>query len=65
VSKVSCLGTKRSSRWLLHALVRSEGQRGSGELEVFDLGLCPEHGRWWRLGFTLEAEGWGRVVTWV
>jgi hypothetical protein len=44
VSKGSCLGTKRSSGWLLRALFRSEGQRGSGELEVFDLGLCPERG---------------------
>jgi hypothetical protein len=42
----------------LRALVQSEGQRGSGELEVFDLGLRPEHGRVCRLGLTPVAGRW-------
>jgi hypothetical protein len=50
---------------LLCALVWSEGQRGSEDLEVFDLGPCPEHGRRRGLGFTPVADRWGGVVVWV
>jgi hypothetical protein len=58
----ACLGNTRDIGVLLRALVQSEGQRGGVELEVLDLGLCPEQGRWRGLGFTQEACGWGSMV---
>jgi hypothetical protein len=50
---------------LLRTLAWLERQRGGVGFEVFDPVPCPESGRWRRLGFTLEADRWGRLVDWV
>jgi hypothetical protein len=55
------LRNTRDTWVLLRALIWSEGQRGGVELEVLNLGLCPEQGRWRGLGFTQEASKGGRV----
>jgi hypothetical protein len=59
------LGTKRDAEREMRVLAWSERQRGSEELEVSCLGLCPERGHWRGLGFTQGADRWGCRVGWV
>jgi hypothetical protein len=59
------LGNQRGIVGLVRIFVWSGRQRGWVDFEVLDPGLCPEHGRGWRLGLTHAAARWGRVLVWV
>jgi hypothetical protein len=55
----------RDAGLLLRVLIWSERQIGGVSFEVLDPVPCPEHCRWWWLGFTPVADWWGGVVDWV